>query len=193
MEELLNIAKNSFPPISGSEKIKGIQEEVEILWDSWGIPHIYAKSLNDAYFTQGYLHSRHRLWQMETFRRLISGELSELTGEATVLSDKYYRTLGLHRLAKICALNLEKIKESEVYHWINAYIDGVNIGIQEAQKNPPIEFALLNIKPREWLIEDSFKIELGVDLPLCHNPYGIASITGLIGIFDKGDMSFYTF
>jgi len=159
MEELLNIAKNAFPPVSGSEKVKGIQEEVEILWDKWGIPHIYAKSLKDAYFAQGYLHSRHRLWQMETFRRLISGELSELTGEATLLSDKYYRTLGLHRLAKQCASILEKNKESEEYGWMSAYVNGVNAGIKEAQKNPPIEFSVLNIKPREWLIEDSFKID----------------------------------
>jgi len=158
VENLLNIAKNAFPPISGSEKIKGIQEEVEILWDNWGIPHVYAKSLNDVYFTQGYLHSRHRLWQMETFRRLISGELSELIGKATLLSDKYYRTIGLHRLAKNCASNLEKNKDSEEYHWINAYVNGVNVGIKKLQKNLPIEFSILNIKPREWLIEDCFKI-----------------------------------
>ncbi|MFW9901218.1 MAG: penicillin acylase family protein [Candidatus Thorarchaeota archaeon] len=158
MEDLLNIAKNSFPPVSGSEKVKGINDEVEILWDNWGIPHVYAKSLSDAYFAQGYLHSRHRLWQMETFRRLISGELSELTGEATILSDKYYRTLGLHRLAKKCVLNLEKTKDSKEYHWMNAYINGVNSGINQAQKNPPIEFSILDVKPREWLFEDSFKI-----------------------------------
>ena len=147
MEELLNIAKNAFPPISGSEKVKGIQEEVEILWDNWGIPHVYAKSLEDAYFTQGYLHSRHRLWQMETFRRLISGELSELTGEATLLSDKYYRTIGLHRLAKKCASNLEENKETEEYRWINAYVKGVNVGIEEAERNPPLEFSVLKAKP----------------------------------------------
>lgn len=33
MEELLNIAKNAFPEVSGSEKVKGIHENVEILWD----------------------------------------------------------------------------------------------------------------------------------------------------------------
>ncbi len=67
------------PPVSGSEKVKEIEEEVEILWDNWGIPHVYAKSLNDVYFTQWYLNSRHRLWQMETYRRLISGERSQIT------------------------------------------------------------------------------------------------------------------
>ena len=63
MEELLNIAKNAFPTESGSEKVKGIGGAVEILWDKWGIPHIYAKSINDAYFAQGYVHASHRLCQ----------------------------------------------------------------------------------------------------------------------------------
>jgi penicillin amidase len=92
LEELLNIAKNAFPPVSGSEKVKGIQEEVEILWDKWGVPHIYAKSTNDAYFAQGYIHASHRLWQLEFFRRVSSGELSEIVGEATLNRDKHYRT-----------------------------------------------------------------------------------------------------
>ncbi|MFX1567158.1 MAG: penicillin acylase family protein [Promethearchaeota archaeon] len=158
MEGLLNTAKKAFPAISGSEKIKGIQEEVEVLWDNWGIPHVYGTSLNDLYFTQGYLHASHRLWQMETFRRLISGELSELTGKSTIISDKYYRTIGLHRLAKKCASKLEKNKNSEGYNWISSYVNGVNCGIKKARENPPIEYSILNLKPRDWLIEDSFKI-----------------------------------
>ena len=106
MEELLNIAKNAFPPTSGSEKVKGIQEDVEILWDKWGIPHIYAKSINDAYFAQGYIHASHRLWQMEFFRRIASGELSELVGESVLDRDKHYRIIGLHRIAKRCEIEL---------------------------------------------------------------------------------------
>ncbi len=158
MEDLLNIAKNAFPPVSGSEKVKGLHDKVEILWDKWGIPHVYAKSVSDAYFVQGYIHASHRLWQMDTFRRLISGKLSEISGEAALLSDKYYRTIGLHRLAKICAKKIEENKDSDMYRWLNAYVNGVNLGIKKAQNNPPIEFSILNIKPREWLLEDSFKI-----------------------------------
>ena len=91
MEEILQIAKNAFPPTEGSEFLEGIKEEVEILWDKWGIPHIYAKSLEDAYCAQGYIHARHRLWQMELFRRLTTGEISELTGSATLDMDKHYK------------------------------------------------------------------------------------------------------
>lgn len=158
MEELLNIAKNAFPPVSGSEKVKGIQEEVEILWDKWGIPHIYAKSANDVYFAQGYIHASHRLWQLEFFRRVSSGELSEIVGEATLNRDKHYRIIGLHRIAKKCAQNLRKNPSNEILLGLNSYVKGVNSCIKKAFENLPIEFAVLNIKPREWTLEDSLKI-----------------------------------
>ena len=158
MEELLNIAKNAFPTESGSEKVKGIGGAVEILWDKWGIPHIYAKSINDAYFAQGYVHASHRLWQLEFFRRVISGELSEIVGEATLDRDRHYRTIGLHRIAKRCANDLRKNPDSELLQGLNSYAMGVNSGMKKALNNPPIEFAILGIKPREWTLEDSFKI-----------------------------------
>ena len=93
MEEILNIAKKAFPPVEGSEIIEGIQNEVEILWDKWGIPHVYGNSVEDVFFTQGYIHARHRLFQMELYRRLTTGELSEVVGEAMIDSDKHYKTI----------------------------------------------------------------------------------------------------
>ena len=105
MEEFLEIARKSFPLIENTELLKGLQKEVEILWDRWGIPHIFAKSAEDAYFSEGYVHAQHRLFQMELFRRLISGELSEIFGETTLESDRHYRIIGLHRIAKKNAEN----------------------------------------------------------------------------------------
>ncbi len=101
MEELLEIAKKAFPPVDGSLELVGINDKIEILWDNWGIPHIFAKSIEDAYFAQGYVHAHHRLWQMEIFRRLTTGELSELIGEATLDSDKHYKIIGLQFRRKI--------------------------------------------------------------------------------------------
>lgn len=158
MEELLNIAKNAFPPISGSEKVKGIKDEVEILWDKWGIPHIYANSVDDAYFAQGYIHASHRLWQLEFFRRVTSGRLSEIVGETTIDRDKHYRIIGLHRIAKKCAENLRKDPNNETLQGLNSYVEGVNVGIEKASQNLPIEFAILNIKPQKWSLEDSLRI-----------------------------------
>ncbi|MHA2032911.1 MAG: penicillin acylase family protein, partial [Candidatus Kariarchaeaceae archaeon] len=154
----MNIAKNAFPPHSGSESIEGIKNDIEILWDKWGIPHIYASSVNDAYFAQGYVHARHRLWQLEFFRRVISGELSELIGDATLDRDKHYRTIGLHRIANKCVNNLKRNPDSELLRSLNSYVKGVNSGIDKMRDNLPIEFAVLNLVPKRWNLEDSLKI-----------------------------------
>ena len=158
MEDILQIAKNSFPPTEGSENLEGINEEVEVLWDKWGIPHIFAKSNKDAYYAQGYIHARHRLWQMEVFRRLTTGELSELSGDATFDIDKHYKTIGLHRIARGCAKRILDNLDDEESQLLNSYIKGVNAGIEVAKVNPPIEFHVLEIKPRDWKLEDSLKI-----------------------------------
>ena len=110
------------------------------------------------YFAQGYIHASHRLWQLEFFKRVASGELSEIVGEATLDRDKHYRIIGLHRIAEKSAKNLRKDPNNETLQALNSFIEGVNAGIKKAMKNLPIEFALLNIKPREWTLEDSLKI-----------------------------------
>ncbi|MHA1741294.1 MAG: penicillin acylase family protein, partial [Candidatus Thorarchaeota archaeon] len=53
-----------------------------VIADQWGIPHIYADSVNDAFMVLGYLHARDRLFQMVMQSRLASGRLSEIIGPA---------------------------------------------------------------------------------------------------------------
>ncbi len=158
MEEMLEIAKKSFPLMQGKESVQGLKASVEILWDKWGIPHIFANDIYDLYFTQGYIHAGHRLWQMETFRRLISGTLSEITGKGSLKSDKHYREIGLYHIAQRCAQDLERKKDSEDFKFMDSYIKGVNTRIQMIQNSLPIEYHILNFKPDEWKFEDCFKI-----------------------------------
>ena len=169
VEDLLKIAREAFPPTEGSEVLEGAVEEIEILWDKWGIPHIYAKSINDAYFAQGYLHARHRLFQIEQFRRLTTGELSEIIGEELLNSDKHYKTIGLHRISKSCVERLRKDPNSEQLRMLESYVKGVNAGIEKARKNPPVEFAALDLKIRDWRVEDSLQISCLIDWGLSGN------------------------
>jgi penicillin amidase len=163
MEKLLEIANKAFPLMEGSEYISGLHDKVEIFWDKWGIPHIFANSIEDVSFSIGYIHGGHRLWQMELFRRVTTGELSELIGEASLNSDKYYKIIGFHRIARNCEQRLLKNKNSEIYHLLEAYKKGVNASIEKARKNPPLEFSLLNLKIQDWRLEDSLKMALFID------------------------------
>ncbi|MFC1875132.1 penicillin acylase family protein [Chloroflexota bacterium] len=42
---------------------------VEIVWDLWGVPHVFAKSDEEAMFGLGYASAKARLIQMELSRR----------------------------------------------------------------------------------------------------------------------------
>ena len=46
----------SFPQLKG---------KVNVYFDDSLVPHVFAEQENDAYFVQGYLHAKFRLWQME--------------------------------------------------------------------------------------------------------------------------------
>ncbi|MFW9991851.1 MAG: penicillin acylase family protein, partial [Candidatus Odinarchaeota archaeon] len=50
---------------SGTVTVQGIDDEVTIIKDSWGIPHIYGNSQKDVVFALGYCHATDRLFQME--------------------------------------------------------------------------------------------------------------------------------
>ncbi|WP_437316348.1 penicillin acylase family protein [Sorangium sp. So ce385] len=73
---------------------------VDIVRDRHGIPHIYARSVDDAYFGLGYVHAQDRSWPMEVNRRVGSGTLSEVFGPGTLGQDRWFRTLGLRRVAE---------------------------------------------------------------------------------------------
>ena len=78
----------SQPQISGSIIVDGIAEEVEIIRDVFGVPHITARNEPDLFFGMGYAMAQDRLWQMEVFRRLGLGRLSEVFGEGFVEVDR---------------------------------------------------------------------------------------------------------
>ena len=49
--------------MSRKVKIPGIGHPFEIVWDRWGIPHVFAKSVDDAYAGMGFVAGHERLWQ----------------------------------------------------------------------------------------------------------------------------------
>lgn len=56
-------------------------EEVEILRDPWGIPHIFADTDAGAFYGLGYAAAEDRAFQMTYSLRLIQGRLSEVVGQ----------------------------------------------------------------------------------------------------------------
>ena len=71
------------------------------LVDDNGIVWIEAETSHDLFVGQGYIHAQERMWQMEVWRHISSGRLSELFGKRTLDEDRFIRTLGWRKAAAI--------------------------------------------------------------------------------------------
>lgn len=133
---------------SGTIRLTGLQQDVEVIRDRWGIPHIYADTSHDLFFAQGFVHAQDRLFQMELWRRLGAGRLAEVLGPTTVEADRWMRILGLRRMAE----KEVALLEDESRELMLAYVSGVNAFIDRGKL--PIEFSLLRYRPERWQIAD---------------------------------------
>ena len=142
------------PQIDGTVTLPGLQREVTVERDRWGIPHIRAASVEDLAEAQGYVMAQDRLWQMDLLRRIARGQLSEILGEKTLTIDKNFRMLRFSRAAERDVTLLDG-DERKVY---DAYAHGVNKFIDQHWKNLPVEFSLLKYKPQPWQPSDTLVI-----------------------------------
>ena len=140
------------PPSDLEFKVKGLQENVEILVDRWGVSHIYAKNERDLFLAQGFNAARDRLFQFEVWRLQATGTVSEVTGKQDIERDHGTRLFQFRH---------DIMDEMLHYHprgntIITAYVDGVNEYIRQTQINRdllPIEFDILGIRPQKWTSE----------------------------------------
>lgn len=144
------LAQQSLSTISGELRAAGLKQTVEVVRDTWGVPHIYAQNVDDLFFAQGYVLAQDRLWQMEWWRRSREGRLSEVLGAAAVERDRQARLLKFRG----------PITEAEwtSYHpegrrIFTAFAAGVNAFMRDAATNLPVEFKLTGIVPEPWTAE----------------------------------------
>jgi len=157
----------------------GLQEPVEILYDSMGVPHIFAASLDDLFFAQGYVHATHRLWQMEMFRRVQQGRLSEIFGEAMVDTDRFLRTIGIGKAADAGIAP----PGTPIHQNMSSYSMGVNAAIDGWSGFLPPEFVLLRFRPEPWnptLVQGIEKL-MAWDLSVYHSQLDLAAAREALG------------
>ena len=127
-----------------------LQGNVDVYVDDRLVPHIYADHDQDAYFVQGYLHAKFRLWQMDFETRVASGRLSEIAGADKLPIDRMFRRLGMVYGAENteAAINANNpIMKATV----DAYTAGVNAYIKQLDPaDLPFEFKLMNYAPEDW-------------------------------------------
>ncbi len=136
-------------------KVAGLEKPVQVLRDTFGVPHVFAASEHDAYFMVGWVHAQDRLFQMDSSRRQASGTLAELLGPSALASDVQLRTLGLRRAAVRSQAAISPAGTAI----LQAYAKGVNAWIAA---NPlPSEYAALELTKANvpaWTALDSLAI-----------------------------------
>lgn len=142
------------PKYNGDEHIKGLKAEVEVYYDDYGIPHIFAQNNEDAMVALGYVQAKDRLFQMEILSRIAKGRLSEIFGEKLVEIDKFFLSLGIDENSEKLVNDLDT--NSEYYKQATYYLEGVNQYMKEG--NLPIEFTVLGIKRHEYTLKDIYNV-----------------------------------
>jgi penicillin G amidase len=137
-------------------KLEGLRGTAQIVFDDRQIPHVFAENLNDAYFVQGYLHAKNRLWEMDFLSRASGGRMAETVGNREIRPgftaldlDRQLRRKGIVWGAEKTAKEWEK--DAETFALIKSYCDGANAHIaQISEKNYPVEYKFFGLTPELW-------------------------------------------
>ncbi|WP_059411955.1 penicillin acylase family protein [Cupriavidus basilensis] len=152
-------AANNAAAASGTERyqVAGLEKPASILIDRWGVPHIYAGTLYDAFYVQGFMAARDRLWQIDLWRKRGLGEMARDFGAAYVEGDRMARAVlfrgDMYREWLAYGSDAKRVAE--------AFVAGVNAFVAQTEARPellPPEFRILNYKPARWRAEDIVRI-----------------------------------
>jgi acyl-homoserine-lactone acylase len=102
--------------------LKTEQTETQIAWDTWGVPHITANTVENLFYAQGWA-------QMQNHANLIldlygssRGKGAEYWGESKLQNDMLIHTLGFEELAD----EWEKNEDTETKTIYTSFINGLN-------------------------------------------------------------------
>ncbi len=144
---------------AGNERytVAGLEKPASVLVDRWGVPHIYANTLYDAFYVQGFMAARDRLWQIDLWRKRGLGEMAKDFGSAYVDGDRMARAVlfrgDMYREWLAYGSDAKRVAE--------AFVAGVNAFVAQTESRPellPPEFRLLGYKPARWRAEDIVRI-----------------------------------
>jgi len=137
--------QKTVPRVAETLRLKGLDAVIEVFRDGYGIPHVRAGSIRDAFFGQGFATAQDRLWHMDYDRHRAYGRWAEYAGPMALEQDKVMRRfqLGLSARNDYATLNVE------TRDVLDSYAAGVNAFL-ESTETLPIEYRLVGSKPETW-------------------------------------------
>jgi len=171
--------KSTLTEYNGVIAAQEISAEIEIIRDSFGMPHIYAANDRDAAYALGYCTAQDRLFQMEMIRRTVNGRLAEVIGKDYINVDRLFLTITAASPPDSMLAHLS----GELIEALEAFTAGVNRYLAE-DNSLPFEFAVLGHTPQPWQTSDclavlyymAWALNFSFDTELSH-----ATIAGKVG------------
>jgi len=140
------LSSKGLPDYNAEVVLEGMSSQVTVYRDGHGVPHIYAENEADLYRATGYVMAQDRLWQMDLFRRVTTGRLSEIFGPDLIETDMLMRALRISEKSETVLSRLE----AEILASLVNYTDGINQYIDQNLDKLPLEFSILGYKPEHW-------------------------------------------
>ena len=135
--------------------------EVRIVRDDYGAPHIYADTVFGLFYGYGYAIAQDRLFQMEMARRSTQGRVAEVLGPEYVEFDKNVRR---HFDPASIRRQLGELKNADKQVF-KGYAAGMNAWLAEIEKKPdeqtPKQFIDIGFSPGAWTAYDVAMIFIG--------------------------------
>ncbi|MEM8964214.1 MAG: penicillin acylase family protein, partial [Acidobacteriota bacterium] len=148
--------RGGLPTRDGSHVLDGLDAEVRVRFDAWGVPHVEADTERDLFAALGWLHANDRMTQMELGRRAAAGRLAEVIGADAVPTDEYFRRLDFRRAID----RLLDDASPEAMMWLEAYASGVNAWLDTRGSDLPPGLRLLGGDLEPWAPRDSLGFAL---------------------------------
>lgn len=142
LDEVRAAAAAAVPDLEGEIAVPGLGASVEVIHDRWGVPHVYAETLDDLFRAQGFLVASERLFQLDLLLRLANGRLAGMVGDLGLPSDRFARTVGWNRAGATIASDWDE----DSRRMVAAYREGA-LAWLDAVSAPPVEHAVLGLAP----------------------------------------------
>ena len=81
-------------PYEGINSQLSLSENVEVFFDDYGVPGVFAQNDSDMFKVAGYIGARDRLFQMAFMKYAYKGQLSLVVNDTLFAEDRFLRTLG---------------------------------------------------------------------------------------------------
>lgn len=138
------------PTTSGTLHVLGINQQIIIRRDRYGIPYIEAREEGDAWYGLGFCQGQDRAFQLEGLLRVVRGTLAELIGPAALPIDRLSRRIGFRRAAG----EQMEVLDEHTRRMVTAFARGITDGARVGGAQPAHEFALLRARPTPYEAAD---------------------------------------